>query len=867
MIRTLPIRVAPRPGEALDSWLDALAARSGAMLHDIVIAAGLPRSRGTGRFAPDFTTCLQDHEAQQLATATGVPVEQLHAMTLRRYSGHALVLAPGQRVVSRMSLWGRGTGSRYCPRCLAEQHGRWPLRWRLTWSMACTRHQVLLAHACPSCGKEPRSSGILYRQAVGHRCPTRIAGSKESMVQCRTDLTGTVVVALADDSPILQAQQWIDDLLALIEDDRAGEHRPHEVFKDLTVLAARLLMRARPGDFLDCGPEIDEARQRYGADPRYVPTDAAVLAGPLTRAVEIRRELNSANSACAIGELIDREVAQRGNVSPGDVKNYHRHATDALQQLIWQAMDRHLETDERVRYRTCSARPRIPTHDDADIVKRARSVPRLFWRNWTVLLLAPDSPNPRPLKHRTALATGLLLPGWPRQKYTRAVEILQGHGNLAMTYFLARIAALGKDGLATLCVIADYLDAHSAPIDYDRRRTLDGLQLLPADVWRDICHRTGTPPGGNDTRRATMQRLLYQRITGSDLHAVSGPLSIGQGTQASRQLAAAPFHLTRSLLAELDAHAMAHLRAHGIDEPVTWSPPLGIADDLDLPGRSFGILDTETAAELIREKRLAPLDAAPVLGVTLEHLRLAFETHPPETGAHDHQQKPPRGTRLSSLQRRKRAEELSPAFLHEHYVAAGKPARQIGRELDLSEPLVLAALHSAGIEPEHGRRAFVFDDGWLRAQYLEQRRTIADIAAELNITNGPVSRRLTAIGITIRPNATNKVLSTPLLDTVPPELRPAGLDQPGLARLRRFAAVAATGQSIRLAAGALGLDPNVLRVQIQRIERDLGHKLYIRKAGSPRGHKLVLTEQGRRVLELVLTTESIVLSASTTTEK
>jgi hypothetical protein len=41
-IRTLPIRLAPVDGEALDSWLEALAHRSGVTWGDIVAAVGVP---------------------------------------------------------------------------------------------------------------------------------------------------------------------------------------------------------------------------------------------------------------------------------------------------------------------------------------------------------------------------------------------------------------------------------------------------------------------------------------------------------------------------------------------------------------------------------------------------------------------------------------------------------------------------------------------------------------------------------------------------------------------------------------------------------------------------------------------------------
>jgi hypothetical protein len=43
LLRTLPIRVAPLPGEALDSWLDALALRMRMPTGDLLTSVGLTR--------------------------------------------------------------------------------------------------------------------------------------------------------------------------------------------------------------------------------------------------------------------------------------------------------------------------------------------------------------------------------------------------------------------------------------------------------------------------------------------------------------------------------------------------------------------------------------------------------------------------------------------------------------------------------------------------------------------------------------------------------------------------------------------------------------------------------------------------------
>lgn len=48
--------------------------------------------------------------------------------------------------------------------------------------------------------------------------------------------------------------------------------------------------------------------------------------------------------------------------------------------------------------------------------------------------------------------------------------------------------------LAALTRLADYLDDHAIPIDYDRRRDLDHTSLLPEDQWHHICLQSRFPP-------------------------------------------------------------------------------------------------------------------------------------------------------------------------------------------------------------------------------------------------------------------------------------------------------------------------------------------------------------------------------------
>src|SRR5215467_10372110 len=118
-IRSFPIHLQPLPGEALDSWIEAFAHRMHAYLGDLLVGLGLApdenRTREQLDGAPEWTVLLRPNEAAGITAATGIPQPEVEAMTLAHYDGIALRLDRPNRRVSRHHLWGRATGSRYCP--------------------------------------------------------------------------------------------------------------------------------------------------------------------------------------------------------------------------------------------------------------------------------------------------------------------------------------------------------------------------------------------------------------------------------------------------------------------------------------------------------------------------------------------------------------------------------------------------------------------------------------------------------------------------------------------------------------------------------------------------------------------------------
>ncbi|PJM98940.1 hypothetical protein CG740_33200 [Streptomyces sp. CB01201] len=189
-LRTLSIRVAPLPGESLDSWLEALARRCWMPLPALIAALGLPTRAGTHR----LVTSLAEQDLRRLEVRLALPAGRLDE-----------AVVPGD-------LFGRRSPQcRFCPQCLAETQGRWKLRWWLPWTFACTRHQALLHVLCPGCGTAPRQTvpGPVHQHRPS-QCFHKPVPKKNDI--CGTDMSAVAPLSLSPQHPLTDVQQQLDVL-------------------------------------------------------------------------------------------------------------------------------------------------------------------------------------------------------------------------------------------------------------------------------------------------------------------------------------------------------------------------------------------------------------------------------------------------------------------------------------------------------------------------------------------------------------------------------------------------------------------------------------------------------------------------------
>ncbi|MFE2033866.1 TniQ family protein [Streptomyces scopuliridis] len=871
MLRTLPIRVAPLPGEALDSWLEALAQRLRTPLGDVTRNIGLPPRHKAGRRLPgtpvDWTVMLGPQQKAAISMTTGVDEARLQAMTLQRYDQRALKIDHEHHAVQLTVLWGRGSGSRFCPDCLAENGGRWMLFWRLGWAFACPRHHRMLADCCPRCGRIPRRRPRSLRSVPDPlRCgntPFRKDGAITS--GCGFDLTATDSLHLSADHPSITAQRLLIDV---IEQDTAdfgtyalAPQPASSALTDIRVISGRVLSllpdedlpRWASADVADAHlhPAPDhllasraEHRPGFIAPPRAVTTATAV-----TAALHVLNQPDIHQAGAALRPL--RTIREdEEQISPSTISGWGRWISPVLEGIHLASLAPSSRPGDHLRHRMLTEVPRFPSKSSADIAMRSRTIPSTFWGSWAVRLAPPDETiTLRVLA--PALAACLLIVGSRIDFETSAHRL----GDVIDNNDLSRVLQRLDDdpcwpGIVTALVrLADHLDAVDVPIDYACRRDLDYSRLLPTEQWTSICRRTGTPPG-KGLREQIMRCHLFQRISGSPIEAAPGH----PGTRHSEFRTDSVYDTalrTPELARALDEHAREFLAEHGIhDEPVTWQPPTSLLNGLALPGPDRDRIDLSLLHRLVRQRKHPVRQAAETLGISIETVRQLLDEQPAPMPSLTKTQLQARGMTTA-----KAMEALPKSELARHYLEEYRSFQQIADITGFSRQTLIRLAHVYGIPlrdgPQDYNRAGTVDRDWLFEQYVNQRRALPDLAREKGMSVASMTRWAHRHGVPLRPRggrSHRSALHSAEAGVRHPEiLREAFTGRHAEQRLRRFARCLAY-PTLTEAAQDMGIHPPVLINQVRLLEQDLGQPL-LKRAECNRA--MQATEFGQQVADAV----------------
>jgi hypothetical protein len=602
-LRTLPIRVPVVGGESLHSWIEAMSARYRMTVRELLPSLGLPRPRSPyalveGVGAPAL---------RSLEQIAGLPVGRLDEAVLDRYSPLGLAGLGGRTQGDWQTMWSRASRSGFCPRCLAENGGRWPVAWHLNWTFACTRHNVVLAVRCPACGGHPRSGEdrfdhVIDGRACCHYSPQAFEARRQpgpGMARCGAPLTDQAALELDPGHPLMACQRWIDRILAAPDEVTAAGLAVPAVE---ALAAAAALMRyvaaavARPGrhplEHLAAGPAgagillppalpsgpPTVTYAAIAADPALFGTIAAVavdvLAAPaLTEAARTAAWLRAGSG---------RREGLRGSRWPSGL-DQGATSSPLLNAIALRQRAPFMNAAWRLSYRTENAVPRRPDPAAAEAGRwpyspgrpasvPARLVPQAAWQPVTRLLARPGDRDNGMLA--AALSMALVRCGTKAEWADIAAWLVLPPRLAVIGRFWTHMDSERRleEILACIDALAGELAVRPPPVDYARRRHIfHSLRPVTRTRLRRALHTAGLFLTDARHRWATM--LLWETLTGGDVRFAGGtlaPLNPADRTKYAQFRADCGKDLREYVAVEGERL----LLANRIDEPVTWEPLL-----------------------------------------------------------------------------------------------------------------------------------------------------------------------------------------------------------------------------------------------------------------------------------------------------
>lgn len=847
MTRTLPLRVPPLPGEAIDSWLEYTAHRYGVPFGDVVEACGLPR-----RNPPKWRLRMSEAECEGVATATGIDAETAADLTLSRFDGTAPQTEAATRTLTTFP-FGYRAWSRFCPLCLAETGGRWQLSWRLGWSFACVHHRCILADTCPACRRwQRRRSGAYSLVPVPGKCSSATSRSDA----CSCDFTEAETSVLPSADSIVVAQQRV---LSIVHNNRTdlAVYRQHQAsakegLRDLKALIARYLACAdRNG--------LHWVLKSTGQDNLAHLADAAPTRWPhttntshlITPAVAVHMAIATEWAVSILDETTLERAADRARAvvvaAEGKVRLKLEvelsRESPLMNGVLIKAHNRTLSALTRLRYRASAPDPMLPSPIDDRLHRLLTRVPASLWPAWSVRLVSPGIPSFA--RAREALAAMLLLVGTAEPMNSIIADCGLMNGPRAVSDCLRTFSRNPQwDAVSTALIrLSDYLNRVKPPIDYRRRRSLDYSDLLTGARWKQVCRDTGHLDSPLGRMGVAARAYLFERISAAEARDWSSPLSTEQIRAQRDSILRFPLLLSSRVAERLMDEARRFLDRQGVVEPVSWCPPLELIADLDLLGPDLRSID---AGEL-RRCSLRPFTSVRTLAkdfnLSCYAVRYLLSNTPADLS--DARTDP---TSTSHRWGRPRVlEQASTGELRELYENQGRTLIDIARTFRVSSGFVAKAAAQAHIS-KHQSPLSAIDPQWVHEQHHVKRRTLRDIATEIGISettlwNWRRNHEPCSIGKRGTPVTPHACIGTRLQHQVTalfesPEGRSLLWTFEELVRYPNYTA----------AANGIGITPFVVGARVRKLESQLGAPLIHRAhCNLP----LCPTAQGRQALVLI----------------
>jgi hypothetical protein len=403
---------------------------------------------------------------------------------------------------------------------------------------------------------------------------------------------------------------------------------------------------------------------------------------------------------------------------------------------------------------------------------------------------------------------------------------------------------------AALLRLVEHLDNHTVPIDYTRRRRLDYRRLLPSAQFQHLCRAAGVRPGPT-VRWQVARSILFEQISGTPAHLAGFSAGIDLAT-LRRNINTFPTTLPPPLAEQLQLAAADFLARNGVrDEPVTWSPPLDLADGLDLPGLDIRQLDLSRLHQLIGAERVGAASARRQLGISKFAVHTMLLRHPAPRAVLD------RPTEETAR------ELLTPPLLRRYHLDENLTLEQIDRRAGLARGTASRLASEYGIPVRGGkndptRSHPALPRAWMLDQYLNHHRSLADLAREKGMAKSTLRHWAKIYHVPIQRHRAARMNIPAAAAAAPPLLRPAITGPNAWQRLHRFAD-ATRHATFRRAAAALGIHSATLIDHVNRLEHEFGQPLLKR---SGRRRVMRPTVLGQQVVAAVRATHRPPAAAS-----
>ncbi|MDT5184929.1 MAG: hypothetical protein QOI29_3087, partial [Mycobacterium sp.] len=516
-----------------------------------------------------------------------------------------------------------------------------------------------------------------------------------------------------------------------------------DVLADLRMLAARILNAATANDIdrllgLRPGSSIaaefaqhDTGTPNWGKPEVFAASAPALITGiGLTLALNVVTSPTLEEAASRLRPIIKAACDSGREVTPSTV----RHGTSAAVHAAYlRAFAPSFGPLDQLRFRALAHVPRYPAAlTDATV----RGTPACCWPGWSLRFLVEGL---RADVVAPAMSILLLSTGTPITAKAAARHL----GSVTTeTKFSHVVMALHRHPLwpniaAAITRLAHHLAQHPSPIDYQRRRQLDYQALLPAEEWHAIHASADFGPRRSRERMGELVRSwLFERI--SRLPADSSPFA-ADIDRVPRFRAELAWLFTPTLVRELDDSARQFLQQNDvIGEPVTWSPPLSIVEDLELPIRDTASVSPAALHQAHTHGGLTMAAAARRLKVPTAVVQHLLENSPCE--------RPPK--RNQTQFQYAMAQLTAPQF-DCLYRQDQMSLRAIAARVGVKRNVISKLARTYGIELRSPHITRPIDPDWIYHEYVEEHRTITDMAQEIGVSIQALSRRAKSIGIAV----------------------------------------------------------------------------------------------------------------------